>query len=42
MQKYENDVILLFMCGIQKSWEEEILDTRPEVDVRWLGRHVAM
>jgi len=41
MYKYDNDMMLLFMCGIPEEWEQTIIDTRPDVSVKWLGRHIA-
>jgi len=35
------DVLLYFMCGIDSEWEKEIKSVRPDVDVLWLGKHVA-
>jgi tRNA G37 N-methylase TrmD len=41
MGEYENDIILVFMCGSHECWEEQILDTRPDAKITWLGDFVA-
>jgi hypothetical protein len=29
------------MCGLQEDWEKEIKAVRPDVEIQWIGQHVA-